>query len=148
MTMASFSNAPRKGHLPRLKRIFGYLRKFPNAMIHVNVNQPKILDTVPQEEMDWKYSVYGNPKEEWPEGAPEPRGPEVYIATFVDANLHHCKITGRAVTGILHFLNSMVWDWYSKKQPTVQSATYGSEFMAAKIAVHQRFEIRDYLRHL
>lgn len=57
--------------------------------------------------------------------------------------------TGRAVTGIiLHLLNQTVIDAFSKRQPTVETATYGSEFMAARVAMEQVMELRNTLRYL
>ena len=38
--------------------------------------------------------------------------------------------------------------WYSKKQGTVETATYGSEFVAARIATEQIIELRMTLRYL
>ena len=38
--------------------------------------------------------------------------------------------------------------WYSKKQVTVETATYGSEFVAAKTATEQIMDIRQTLRYL
>ena len=51
-------------------------------------------------------------------------------------------LTGRAVTGILHLLNKTPIDWFSKRQTTVEMATYGSEFIAARIAVEQIIALR------
>ena len=39
-------------------------------------------------------------------------------------------------------------DWYSKKQATVETATYGSEFVAAKTSTDQIMDIRQTLRYL
>ena len=55
---------------------------------------------------------------------------------------------GRAVTGILHLVNQTVIDFYSKKQPLVETATYGSEFMAARTSMEQIIELRTTLRYL
>lgn len=55
---------------------------------------------------------------------------------------------GRAVTGILHLLNQRVVDAFSKRQPTVEAATYGSEFMAARVATEQIIEMRVTLWYL
>ena len=60
----------------------------------------------------------------------------------------HCMATGKSVTGILHFLNKTPIDWYSKKQATVETATYGSEFVAARTCVEQIIDIRNTLRYL
>jgi hypothetical protein len=43
--------------------------------------------------------------------------------------------TGRAVTGILDFVHGTPLDWYFKKQATVETATYGSEFHRVREAV-------------
>jgi hypothetical protein len=40
-------------------------------------------------------------------------------------------ITGRAVTGVMHFVNNTPVDTFSKRQSTVETATYGAEFVAA-----------------
>ena len=52
------------------------------------------------------------------------------------------------MTGCLHFVNKTPVDWYSKKQATVETATYGSEFVAAKIATEQIMDVRQTLRYL
>ena len=64
-------------------------------------------------------------------------GHGVTLTTYVDANLYIDMITGRSVTGILHLINGTPFEWYSKKQSTVETATYGSEFVAAHIAIDQ-----------
>jgi Reverse transcriptase (RNA-dependent DNA polymerase) len=40
MSMASFRTAPREGHLQRLKRIYGYLRRFKNGAIRICTGIP------------------------------------------------------------------------------------------------------------
>ena len=60
----------------------------------------------------------------------------------------HDICTGRSVTGILHLINKTPVDWYSKKQATVETATYGSEFVAARICVEQIINLRTTLRYL
>ena len=57
-------------------------------------------------------------------------------------------LTGRSVTGILHLINGTPFDWYTKKQSTVETATYGSEFTATRIAIDQVIECRTMLRYL
>ena len=65
---------------------------------------------------------------------PEPLCEAVATTTTMDANLNHCLATGKSLTGCFHFVNKTPVDWYSKKQATVEIATYGSEFVAAKAA--------------
>jgi len=57
-------------------------------------------------------------------------------------------ITGRSVTGILHLVNKTPIDWYSKKQATVETAIYGSEFIAACICVDQSIDLKNTLCYL
>jgi hypothetical protein len=57
-------------------------------------------------------------------------------------------LTGRSVIGILHLCNQTLVDWYPKRQATVETATFGSEFTAARIAVDQIIEFRTTLRYL
>ena len=61
---------------------------------------------------------------------------------------YHDYITGRSVTGILDLLNGTPMDWYSKKQATVETATYGSEFVAAWTCVERSFDLRFTLQYL
>jgi hypothetical protein len=44
MTMSRFRVLPREGHLERLKRIYGYLRKFDYAAIRVRVGESENLN--------------------------------------------------------------------------------------------------------
>jgi hypothetical protein len=80
--------------------------------------------------------------------APEPLGKFVTLTHYLDANLYHCMLTGRSVTGVLHLLNQCPIDWFSKKQATVETATYGSEFVAARTCVEQIMDLRSTLRYM
>ena len=73
---------------------------------------------------------------------PEPLGKAVVTTTTIDANLNHCLATGKSLTECLHFVNKSPVDWYSNKQATVETPTYGSEFVAAKTATKQIMDIR------
>ena len=77
-----------------------------------------------------------------------PLGEAVTTTTTMDANSNYCLATGKSLTGCLHFVNKTPVDWYSKKQATVETATYGSEFVAAKTATVQIMDIRQTLRYL
>ena len=63
-------------------------------------------------------------------------------------NLYHDLATGRAVTGILHLVNQTPVDWYTKRQPSVEMATYGSELMVARMATEQIIGIQLTLHYL
>ena len=82
---------------------------------------------------EWK-EFYGEVKEEDPHGMPTPLGEAVKITTYVDANHANNVITRRSHTGILIFVNSALIVQYSKKQNTVESATFGAEMVAMRNA--------------
>ena len=56
---------------------------------------------------------------------------------FVDSDHAGDKVTRRSQTGILIFVNRAPILWYSKRQNTVETSTFGSEFIAMKTAVEQ-----------
>lgn len=118
-----------------------------HATIRIRTMEPDYSD-IPEQFYDWTTSVYGDVTELLPLDAPEPLGKCVTFTTYVDANLYHDMMTGRSVTGIIHLINQTPFDWYSKKQSTVETATYGSEFVAARIATDQIIEHRTMLRYL
>jgi hypothetical protein len=72
----------------------------------------------------------------------------VILSHYADANLFHNIVTGRAVTGDFHIINSTPIEWYSKRQASVETATYGAEFVAARIATDQIVDLRTTLRYL
>jgi hypothetical protein len=73
MTMLRFCTALRQGHLDRLERIYGHLKKFSKAAIQVQTLIPD-LGNLPDQDFDWCYTVYGNVCELIPIDAPEPHG--------------------------------------------------------------------------
>jgi len=62
--------------------------------------------------------------------------------------LFHDVISGQSVTGILHLPNMTPVDWYSKLQATVETATFGSEHVAACTATEQILDLHLTLRYL
>ena len=147
MSLSSYRIAPRIGHLDRAKRIIGYLAKMKYACIRFRTDVPDYSD-LPIPVYDWSSSVYNNPKEILPSDAPIPLGKTVVTTHYCDASLLHDMLTGKSVTAILHFVNQTPCDWYSKKQATVETATYGSEFVAARTCVEQVVDLRNTLRYM
>jgi hypothetical protein len=68
------------------------------------------------QDYDWDHSVYGNPTEDIPTDAPPPLGKKIVLTHYFDANLMHDVLSGKSVTGVVHF--------YNKKQSTTETATY------------------------
>ena len=94
---------------------------------------------LPNQEYEWTRTVYGYPK---------PLGKRTITTTFLDSNPLHDIVTGNSVTAVLHFVNTTPTDWFLKRQPIVETATYGSEFVATKIATEQIMDLRNTLRSL
>ena len=87
-------------------------------------------------------------KEDIPNDIPEAKGNIVDTITYVDANLLHDMISGKSVTGIMHFVNPTPIDSYSKKQNTVETSTFSSKFVAARIATEQIIDLRLTLMYM
>ena len=85
---------------------------------------------IPKQEYEWTRTVYGNVKEGIPKDIPKPLEKRVITTIFLDADLLHDIVT----TPVLHFVYTTPTDWFSKRQATVETATYGFEFAAAKTA--------------
>ena len=100
------------------------------------------------QDFDWTYSVYADVHKILPDDMPEPLGQAVLTTTTMDTNYNRCLATGKSLTGFLHFSNKTPVDWYSKKQATVETATYGSEFVATKTETEHIKDIRQTLRYL
>ena len=147
MTMSGFRVAPRAGHLQRVKRIVGYLSKMRHGAIRYRTDCPD-FSQLPDNDESWGTTPYGHVQEEVPHDAPPPRGKGVTTTTYIDANLYHDLVTGRAVTGIFHLINKTPGGWSGRKQNTVATSTYSSEYVAARVGTEQIMELRTTLRYL
>ena len=102
---------------------------------------PKINEKL-FKKFDW-FDFYRDAKEAIPENMPEPRGNSVTMSSFVDASHGNNQKDRRSQTGILIFINKSPIIWYSKRQPSVETSTFGAEFCAMKTNV----EIIESLRY-
>jgi hypothetical protein len=148
MTMSRFQTALRKGHLLLLGNVFGYLRKYPDRAIRFKTSTPEYEHQFTVKENDWERTVYGEPVEELPEDMPEPKGKPVRQSAMFDANLQHDLITGRLAMGMFHMVQNMVVHFSSKRQSTVKTATYATEFIAGRTCLDEAIAIRYELRML
>ena len=93
MTLSRFRAMPHQGHMDRVKRIHGYLRRMRCAIIRIRTEEPDYSD-IPEKVYDWFHTCYRGVKEEIPSDAPPPLGKPVKTTTYVDANLYHDYISG------------------------------------------------------
>lgn len=69
-----------------------------------------------------------------PHNMPQPRGKSVQLSCYVDTDHAGNLMTRRSHLGILLYLNNTPIIWYSKRHYTVESSSFGSEFVALRIA--------------
>ena len=138
---------PRTGHLLQALHIFKYLDiHHDNALAfdpaYHNIDDPASVERRVNE----MKAAYVDAQEDLPPNAPIPLGNPLEINCFVDADHAADQMTRRSQTGILIYCNSAPIIWYSKKQTTVESSTFGSEFVALRIATELMISLRYKLR--
>ena len=102
--LSQYQASPRIGHLKALYHIFAYLRKHPDmGQLAYDLIAPVIDESVFNSRANWD-DFYGKVEEEMPPNMPKPRGNP------------NAPIT-----------------WFSKRQNMVESATFGSKFVALRI---------------
>ena len=144
--LSSHLALPREGHLVGAMHIFAYLEKRHNARMVFDPTYP-VIDQGAIPTQDWT-DFYGNVKEAIPSNAPDPYGKEVTMRCFVDADHAGDKLSRRSRTGFIIFINGAPIVWHSKRQATIETSTFGSEFVAAKVATETIRGLRYKLRML
>jgi hypothetical protein len=131
--MSSHLAMPREGHMLAVLHIFAYLKKYHNTEIVYDPSDP-VINESEFERRDWTSSEFGliDGQEELPRNAPEPRGLGFTIRAKVDADHASDTVTRRSRTGYIVYLNCALVTWHSKKQASVESSSFGSEFIAMK----------------
>lgn len=134
--MSQYLAAPREGHLEAAYDIIRYLSVRPDRRLLMSPKRIPYTEAITKSfntTADWK-EFYGEMEEEDPHGMPTPLGEAVKITTYLDANHANNVVTRRSHTGILIFVNNALIVQYSKKQNTVESATFGAEMVAMRTA--------------
>jgi hypothetical protein len=75
-----------------------------------------------------------------------PLGKEVDLRLFVDSDHAGEQFTRRSRTGFVIYLNMAPIVWFSRRQPTVESSVFGSEFVAMKNGIETCRGLRYKLR--
>jgi hypothetical protein len=140
--LAAFAAAPRVGHFKAMLHIFSFLSHHPRCRLVFDDSYVPITDGP---DHDWS-DFYPNAKELLPPNAPEPHGRPLQMITFVDSDHAGDLLTRRSKTGVLIYLNCAPISWYSKKQNSIESSMFGSEFMALKTATELSQALRYKLR--
>ena len=145
--LSRYLSQPRTGHLVQALHIFKYLDVHKSNELafdpaYHDVEDPQLV----QARIDAMKEMYPDAVEDLPPNAPPSRGNPVEMNTFVDSDHAGDKVTRRSQTGILLYLNSAPIIWYSKRQNTVESSTFGSEFVSLRVASELIISLRYKLR--
>ena len=112
--------------------IFGHLNLHHNAEMVFDPSDPAIDENL-FDKKDWASSEFGSElSEQLPPNMPEPRGMGFVMSACVDADHAADTTTRRSRTGFLVHLNCAPMCWLSKKQASVESSSFDSEFTAMK----------------
>ena len=138
--LSQYLAQPRMGHLTQLLNVFYYIRHHNRSWMPLDptsfdVNwSPKGEEASPQERAQGMQELYPDAEDPLPPDMPKPLGKAVNINVFVDADHAGNQVTRRSHTGIIMYCNLAPVTWYSKRQNTVETSTFGSEFVAMRIA--------------
>ncbi len=117
---------PRRGHLEALYHIFAYLKRHDEngARIVFDRKSSCIDERVFNSNADWQ-DFYGDICKELPPNMPISQCIDVNISCFVDANHAGNAITWQSHTGIIIYVQNAPIIWFSKRQNTVESCSFG-----------------------
>jgi hypothetical protein len=149
-SMSRFCISPREGHLHRIFRVFGYLKKYPNKAIGI-VDREPIVNKELLENMTTDYGFedyYAYAYEELDERFPKPIGTELPVSIFFDSDHGDDRVTGRSISGVIVMVGCTLITWKSRRQGAIATSTYGAEFSAMKLATEEAITIRYMLRSL
>ena len=149
--LSSYLASPRVGHLHQAFHIFHYLRNHDSSWMpmdprKLDINYVGPQDSSPTARREVMKKIYYDAEDEVPDNAPEARGKSVQLNLYVDADHAGNKVTRRSRSGILIFMNMALIVWDSKKQNTVESSTFGSEYIALKLSMEKIIGLRYKLR--
>ena len=127
---------------------FWLLQLHPRGMLLIDSSEPFCRQQATfHRDCDWS-EYFSDAEDDIPLKSPTPYGPAVKITAYVDADHARNLATRCSVTGILLLINNTPLVWISKRQRTVETSTFGSEMIAACVAIDLIIEIRYKLRCL
>ena len=141
--LSPYQTAPREGHLERLINIFAFIKKKPKLTLYFDPTMSRLDTKMFNGSTSEQFREhYRDAKEEVPMRIPKPRGRSIHMTTFMDASHAANKVNRRSHTGFIIFINRAPIIWYSKRQNTVESSTFSSEFIAMKTCMESIIAMR------
>ena len=133
-------------------KIFRYLQKNleknPGRLVFdpsIQYTPEEVFDGSAKSPEEWA-DFYPDAFEALPRRMPDALGKSVLIRAYVDANHAGNLANRRSHTGIIVYVNNAPIIWYSKRQNTVESSSFGSELVALRIATDMIEALRYKLR--
>ena len=134
-SLSNFLARPKNGHIYQALHIFKYFEAHIDNKISFDPLYQEIRnDTNPQSLIRKIREIYADASEDLPTNAQALQGKSIHLNCFVDANHGGNRVTRWSQIGIILFKISAPLLWYSKRQNTVESSTFGLEFVALRIA--------------
>ena len=144
--LSQYQASPRQGHMEQMMHIFYYLSKKPKTSLYMDPTFPDLGFEDFNHDISQFKEYYRDAEEPMPHRMPPPRGRSVITSGMVDAAPGSNKVTRRSHTGYILFVNRAPVKWVSKRQQTVETSAFSSEFIAMKQCIedieHLRFKIR------
>ena len=140
--LSTYQAAPRQGHLDQALHIFGYLKHKPKITLYLDPTRMPVVANVFRDNAHEFKEQYRDAKEMIPHDRPQPRGNSIRITAYVDSDHASNQATRRSHTGYIIFINRAPILWYSKRQNTVETSTFGSEFLAMKTVTEAIIALR------
>ena len=133
--------------MEQVLHIFAFLDKNPKLTLYMDPSDSnldyKIFAKTNASEFQ---QYYRGAEEEMPHNMPQPRGMSVRTTAFVDSSHGANKVTRRSHSGHILFVNRAPVKWMSRRQQTVETSAFSSEFIALKQCIedveHLRFKLR------
>jgi len=113
-SLSRFSAAPREGHLSRVLRVGGYLKKYLNRAIRIDSSPFKRRPNIKQKEVFNFADQYSYAVEEVDKSFPKPLGEELDVNIFFDSDHAHDRKTGRSIPGIIVYVGNTPIIWKSR----------------------------------
>ena len=142
---SQYQASPQEGHVEQIMHTFHHISKKPKRSLHMDPGAPHIdFSDFNQDASEFK-EYYRDAQELMPHRMPQPRGKSVMTSGWVDASHAANKMTRKSHTGYIIFVNRAPIKWISRRQQTVETSAFSSEFIAMKQCIedieHIRFKI-------